>query len=279
MASGGGRGNIAPFVVGKFIVKAVMGNLFKAPVVVVGIAYSMHNPLAGRGRDRSEVIAVVVGVVCSDTFRIGDGIDQSVICIYIIAGYVSPRVLIAVDIVTVYIIQLGGGHIRLGVIQSTVLFNCAHKGLKGHIRGRVGIYEAVAALLGACGSEPVGHVGLVIEVFICFVILVGELSQLVGVVEIICFIALSVIRSGYKVAVAVIGVSAARLIEGHHQLIEIRGVRLTVEHQEEADAVHLFIRIGGKDVALILLSRGIVVEMNVVPLEGAVLVFWMRLEL
>ena len=84
------RGNIAPVVVGKFIVKAVMGNLFKAPVVVVGIAYSMHNPLAGRGRDRSEVIAVVVGVVCGDAFRIGGGIDQSVIRIYIIAGYVSP---------------------------------------------------------------------------------------------------------------------------------------------------------------------------------------------
>ena len=44
------RGNIAPFVVGKFIVKAVMGNLFKAPVVVVGIAYGMRHPLAGRGR-------------------------------------------------------------------------------------------------------------------------------------------------------------------------------------------------------------------------------------
>ena len=45
------RGNIAPFVIGKFIVKAVMGNIFKAPVVVVGIAYSKHNPLAGRGRN------------------------------------------------------------------------------------------------------------------------------------------------------------------------------------------------------------------------------------
>ena len=41
MAPGGGGGNIAPFVVGKFIVKAVMGNLFKAPVIVVGIAYGM----------------------------------------------------------------------------------------------------------------------------------------------------------------------------------------------------------------------------------------------
>ena len=124
-----------------------------------------------------------------------------------------------------------------------------------------------------------GPVRLVIEVFICFVILVGELNQFVGIAEIICFIALSVIRSRDKIAVAVIGVSAARLIEGHHQIIEIRGVGLTVEHQEEADAVHLFIRIGGKDVALILLSRSIVVEMDVVPLEGALLVFWMRLEL
>ena len=50
MASGGGRGNIAPFVVGKFIVEAVMGNIFKAPVVVVGIAYGMSHTLAGRGR-------------------------------------------------------------------------------------------------------------------------------------------------------------------------------------------------------------------------------------
>ena len=78
MAPGGGRGNIAPFVVGKFIVKAVMGNLFKAPVIVVGIAYSMHNPLAGRGRDRSEVIAVVVGVVCGDAFRIGGDHPQKI---------------------------------------------------------------------------------------------------------------------------------------------------------------------------------------------------------
>ena len=45
------RGNIAPFVIGKFIVKAVMGNIFKAPVVVVGIAYGMSHTLAGRGRD------------------------------------------------------------------------------------------------------------------------------------------------------------------------------------------------------------------------------------
>ena len=101
MASGGGGGNIAPFVVGKFIVKAVMGNLFKAPVIVVGIAYGMHNPLAGRGRDGSEVVAVVVGVVGGDTFRIGGGIDQSVICVYIVAGYFSPLVLIAVDVVSV----------------------------------------------------------------------------------------------------------------------------------------------------------------------------------
>ena len=101
MASGGGGGNIAPFVVGKFIVKAVMGNLFKAPVVVVGIAYGMHNPLAGRGRDRSEVIAVVIGVICGNAFRIGGGIDQSVICVYIVAGYFSPLVLIAVDVVSV----------------------------------------------------------------------------------------------------------------------------------------------------------------------------------
>lgn len=50
MAPGGGRGNIAPFVIGKFIVEAVMGNIFKAPVVVVCIAYGMSHTLAGRGR-------------------------------------------------------------------------------------------------------------------------------------------------------------------------------------------------------------------------------------
>lgn len=63
MPSGGGRGNVSPFVVGKFVVEAVMSNLFQAPVVVVGVAYGMHNSLAGRSRNGGEVVIVVVGVV------------------------------------------------------------------------------------------------------------------------------------------------------------------------------------------------------------------------
>ena len=112
-----------------------------------------------------------------------------------------------------------------------------------------------------------GEIRVAVEIFICFVVIVGELGQLVGAVESIGLVALGVIRGGDKVALGIVGVGAARLVKGHHQIIEIRGVRLTVEHYEEADTVYLFIGIGGKDVALVLLGRGIVVKMNVVPLE------------
>ena len=121
-----------------------------------------------------------------------------------------------------------------------------------------------------------GPVGIGIEVFIGFVVLVSELNQLVGAVEGIGLIALGVIRSGNQIALGIVGVGAARLVESEHKLVKIGGVRLTVEHHKEADAVHLFIRIGGKNIALILLGRGVVIEMDIIPLEGAVFIFYFQ---